>query len=366
MQDELNFQKTLSLKLFRLYKNTQTQLHDLKYLFWESTLNCNFSCLHCGSNCGTGNSIDLPYQLIVNELIKVKNVLGNKLPFIVITGGEPLIRKDIEMFGSEISKLGYNWGIVTNGFLLNYERFNSLTDCGLTALTISLDGLKDSHNWLRNNVLSFDRTISAINLASKNEHITFDVATCITVKNINELDEIYNLLVGLKVKNWRLFTIDPIGRAGKHKELNINGAVLIRTLNFIKNAKKRKEININYGCDGFLGNYEGAVRDEFYFCKAGINIASILHDGSVCACPNISRKLIQGNILQESLIDIWNTGYHPFRDRAWTKTGQCVACRNYKYCLGNGLCLRDIENNRVMRCHSKMIDNVKINITSKL
>jgi len=357
-QNKMKLQKKLSLRLFQSYKNSQTQLHDLKYLFWECTLRCNFSCLHCGSNCGAENSNDLPYQLIVIELAKIKKLLGNKLPHVVITGGEPLIRKDIEIFGSEISQLGYKWGLVTNGFLLDNERLTNLIKSGLTALTISLDGLKENHNWLRNNVLSFDRTVKAISLASKYENIKFDIATCISLKNIGELDKIYDLLDGLNVKNWRLFTIDPIGRASEHKELNINGPGLIRTLEFIKNLKRRKEINISYGCDGFLGNYEGVVRDEFYFCKAGINIASILHDGSICACPNINRKLVQGNILQDSLIDIWNTKYQPFRNRNWTKTNQCAKCENYKYCLGNGLCLRDIENNRAMRCHSKMIYSV--------
>jgi radical SAM enzyme (rSAM/lipoprotein system) len=354
----MKLQKKLSLGLFQSYKNSQTQLHDLKYLFWECTLKCNFSCLHCGSNCGTENSNDLPYQLIVIELAKIKKLLGNQLPHVVITGGEPLIRKDIEIFGSEISQLGYKWGLVTNGFLLDNERLTNLIKSGLTALTISLDGLKENHNWLRNNALSFDRTVKAISLATKYENITFDIATCITLRNTGELDKVYDLLVGLKVKNWRLFTIDPIGRASEHKELNINGPGLVRTLEFIRNVKRRKEINISYGCDGFLGNYEGVVRDEFYFCRAGINIGSILHDGSICACPNINRKMIQGNILQDSLIDIWNTKYQPFRNRNWTKTNQCAKCENYKYCLGNGLCLRDIEKDRVMRCHSKMINSI--------
>jgi radical SAM enzyme (rSAM/lipoprotein system) len=358
VQNKMNLQKKLGLELFRSYKKSQTQLHDLKYLFWECTLKCNFSCLHCGSNCGIENSNDLPYQLIVNELAIIKKMLGNKLPHIVITGGEPLIRKDIEMFGSEISKLGYNWGLVTNGFLLDIERLTNLIKSGLTAITISLDGLKDSHNWLRNNVLSFDRTINAIELVSKENNLTFDVATCITTKNLYELDKIHDLLTGLDVKNWRLFTIDPIGRASKHKELNINEKDFVHTLEFIKNAKKRKGININFGCDGFLENYEGVVREEFYFCRAGINIASVLHDGSICACPNISRKLIQGNILHESLIDVWNNKYQLFRNRDWTKSNQCAKCKNYKYCLGNGICLRDIENNKVIRCHSKMLNNV--------
>jgi radical SAM enzyme (rSAM/lipoprotein system) len=355
MQSKINLQKKLGLKLFRHYKDTQTQLHDLKYLFWECTLNCNFNCLHCGSSCGTCQSNDLPYQLIVNQLLLIKERLGKNLPHIVVTGGEPLMRKDIELFGTEISKLGFTWGLVTNGSLLSKERFSGLVESGLSAMTISLDGLKESHNWLRNNTLSFDKTISAIKTVLGNKNVSLDVATCITLKNIGELEEIHLLLLSLGVKNWRIFTIDPIGRAKEHKELNINGEVLVRTLDFIKTAKNRKQISINYGCDGFLGPYEGEVRDEFYFCKAGINIASILHDGSVGACPNINKQLIQGNILNDSLINIWNKNFQVFRIRDWTKTGQCAACNNYNYCQGNGICLRDLENNKVMKCHSKMI-----------
>jgi len=360
MQKELNLQKKLGLKLFRHYRDAQTQLHDLKYLFWECTLNCNFRCLHCGSSCGSEESDDLPFRLVVNELIKLKEQSGNKLPHVVITGGEPLMRKDIEEFGSEISKLGYNWGIVTNGSLLDAERFVHLTESGMSAITISLDGLRDSHNWLRNNPLSFDKTIDAIKLVSKNKNLTFDVATCITLKNINELDEMHDLLSSLNVKNWRIFTIDPIGRAKEYAELCINGDILVRTLEFIKKAKKRKQIHVSYGCDGFLGKYEGEVRDEFYFCRAGINIASILNDGSVSACPNINRKFVQGNIILNPLTEIWEQKFQVFRNRDWTNSNQCAICENYQYCLGNGICLRDIENNKVMKCHSKMIKNAGV------
>ncbi len=357
VHNKLKLSKKLGLGLFSYYRDTQIQLHDLKYLFWECTLQCNFSCLHCGSSCGAGPSDDLPYPVVVNELRKIKEKTSTALPHIVITGGEPLMRKDIELFGSEISELGYKWGMVTNAYFLDEKRFIGLLASGLSALTISLDGLEDSHNWLRNNALSFSKSLEAIKMVAKNGNITFDVATCITLKNIHQLESIHDLLVSLNVKNWRIFTIDPIGRAKVHRELSSNGEALVQTLEFIKEVKKWKQISINYGCDGFLGNYEGEVRDEFFFCRAGINIASILHDGSVCACPNISRKMIQGNIKNDSLADIWNTKYQAFRNRDWTKTGQCSSCENYTYCLGNGICLRDIENDKVMKCHSKMITN---------
>ena len=68
---------------------------------------------------------------------------------IAITGGEPLVRKDMEEVGLKLNKMGFPWGMVSNGILLNQERLESLINAGMGSLTISLDGLEDNHNWLR-------------------------------------------------------------------------------------------------------------------------------------------------------------------------------------------------------------------------
>ena len=82
------------------------------------------------------------------------------------------------------------WSIVTNGHLYNKERHISLLNAGLGALTISLDGLETSHNWLRNRENSFDKVIAAIELAASSKRLNFDVVTCVNQRNIKELQQI--------------------------------------------------------------------------------------------------------------------------------------------------------------------------------
>ena len=80
------------------------------------------------------------------------------------------------------------------------------------------------------------------------------------------------------------------------------------------------------------------------------DIASVLADGSISACPNLRSNFIQGNIYKDDFMDVWNNKFDVMRDRSWTKKGECVKCEFYKYCQGNGLHLYD-ENKNLMFCH---------------
>jgi radical SAM protein with 4Fe4S-binding SPASM domain len=115
-------------------------------------------------------------------------------------------------------------------------------------------------------------------------------------------------------------------------------------------------ISLNYGCEGFLGNYEREVRDNFFICRAGINVASVLADGSIAACPNLRENFIQGNIYRDNFADVWKNKYQVFRDRSWTKTGICAECSFYKYCEGNGMHLHNEKTGELMFCHLKRIE----------
>lgn len=95
-----------------------------------------------------------------------------------------------------------------------------------------------------------------------------------------------------------------------------------------------------------MGNYEREVRDNFFFCRAGINIASILADGSISACPN----------LRDNFAKIWQNKYDIFRDKSWTKTGLCSDCEFYKYCEGSGMHLRDEKTGELLFCHLNRIE----------
>ena len=352
------FKKRLALNVFRKYVKVQTIQHELSYLFWECTLRCNLNCLHCGSDCRKDAfTKDMPYKDFLNVISHISDNVNPNKTMIVITGGEPLLRNDLELCGKELYNMGFPWGIVSNGYTLKKDRLQSLIDSGLCAITISLDGFASSHNWLRGRPDSWEKAMKAIQMIVKAHDPVYDVVTCVNKKNIHELDRLKELLIEEGVRKWRIFTIVPIGRATENTMLDISGSQFKMIMDFIKKTREENKINISYGCEGFLGNYENEVRNGFFFCRTGINIASILADGFISACPNINHQFIQGNIYAHDFWEIWNNKFQVMRNRDWTKKGICAKCDVYKWCKGNGMHLHSPDKKDVLRCHYKMINS---------
>ena len=126
-------------------------------------------------------------------------------------------------------------------------------------------------------------------------------------------------------------------------------------MEFIAEQRKRKEIDIKFSCEGYVGKYEPLVRDSYFFCRAGINIGSVLIDGSISACPNIDRSFSQGNIYNDNFFEVWQKKFHPFRNREWNRIGQCKTCENYKDCQGNGFHNWHGDKKNVLVCHNQKI-----------
>lgn len=353
---KISLKKRIRLHLFQHYRKTITSLHELTYLFWECTLRCNLKCIHCGSDClMNSESKDMPLPDFLSVLDSIKDKVNPHTTIVALTGGEPLMRNDLEECGMAISKRGFPWGMVSNGYSFTAKRFEQLLRCGLRSLTISLDGLEESHNWLRGKSDSYIRALKAIGIAAKEKSIIFDVITCVNQKNFHELEKIRELLVEHGVSKWRIFTIFAKGRARNNPQLDVSCDQFRGLMEFIKQTRKQGIIKANYGCEGFLGMYETEVRDSFFFCRAGINIGSVLVDGSISACPGLRGDYIQGSIYKDNFFDVWENRFEVMRKRNWTKTGICTDCSVYKWCLGNGLHLREENTGNLLRCHYRML-----------
>ncbi len=343
---------------FRKFKKIEAGVHELNYLFWECTTRCNLSCLHCGSDCSAeGTQPDMPMADFLAALDTIESPANHFI--VVLTGGEPLLRKDLETCGREIRKRGMKWSMVTNGQLYDQKRHIALLSAGMGALTISLDGLQEDHNWLRNSPGSFSRVDKAIELAASSPRLNFDVVSCVNKRNYDDLQEIHDYLVSKGVKSWRLFTITPIGRATDHPELFLSDTAFKGLMDFIASRRKENTMDVKFSCEGYVGEYERKVRDTPFFCRAGINIGSILIDGSISACPNIDRAFSQGNIYRDNFFEVWQTRFRPFRDRSWTRTGPCASCKDYKDCQGNGFHFWHGEKKEVLVCHKAMLERAK-------
>lgn len=345
----------LGLEIARKLRQERRKEHPLRQLFWECTLRCNLRCRHCGSDCKQESGYaDMPLADFLRVLDQVAGRTDPHKVFVILTGGEPLARMDLEDCGKAIYERGFPWGIVTNGLLLTRDRLNRLRAAGLHTATVSLDGLEEEHNWMRGNPLSFERALGAIRLLTEAEELVFDVVTCVNRRNISQLDELKRLLTDMGVKRWRAFTVFPVGRAAGDPDLRLTGEELRRLMEFIRATRREGRIDLSYGCEGFLGNYEGEVRDHFFSCQAGISIGSVLIDGAISACPSIRADYHQGNIYRDNFMEVWETRFLPYRDRAWMREGECATCPYFRYCEGNGMHLRDGEG-RLLFCHLKRL-----------
>lgn len=349
---DFSWRQRLAFSLHARYVRKESELHQLSYLFWECTSRCNISCLHCGSDCKIVP--DAP-DMLGKDFIKVlKNIATQYNPskvMVVVSGGEPLVRADLEEVGKEISQLGFPWGMVSNGYALTANRLQGLLAAGIGSVTISLDGMQDNHDWLRGKSGSFEKAVSAIRMLAKIPNFLFDVVTCVNSRNFNELGELKTMLMEIGVKKWRLFIVDPIGRAKDNPELFITDVQFRQLMDFIAFNRQQGDIITAFGCDGFLGKYEANVRQGIFFCRAGVHAASVLANGDISACPNIHRGFVQGNIYQDDFLDIWNSKFQQFRHRNHFKTGICANCDTWKWCRGDGFHLHEPGNPNPLVCH---------------
>lgn len=324
--------------------------HELQQLFWECTLRCNLQCLHCGSDCRTvSETKDMPLGDFLEVLDDVRTVMDPRQILVVTTGGEPLVRPDICECGKAIRERGFHWGMVSNGMLLDGQMCNRLVDAGLETIAISMDGFAPEHNWLRGNPESFVSAENAVkNLV--NQNITWDVITCVNRKNLDYLPEFKWYLQSIGVRQWRLFSIAPMGRAAQYPQLQLSGGQFRQMLDFIVQTRKNDDIKLSYSCEGFLGDYEMEVRDYPFFCQSGINVASVLADGSISGCLSVRSDFHQGNIYKDKFSEVWAKRFENMRNREWMRTGVCAECDAWKYCQGNGMHLRD-GNGELMLCH---------------
>lgn len=345
----------LRQELWRRYRHNCARLHPLRTLFWECTLRCNMHCRHCGSDCKvSADTPDMPAADFFRAIDDITPHVDPHQLFVIFTGGEALLRQDLDECGLELYRRGFPWGVVSNGYLLDADRLERLRRSGMHSMTISLDGFEEQHNWIRQHPHSFARASEAIRLLGQTPDLLWDVVTCVSPRNCGQLDEFRRYLLSLGVRRWRLFAIFPMGRAAHDPDLQLSDEQFRQLLDFVARHRGSAEMDISYACEGYLGSYERRVRDNYYFCRAGIEIASILCDGSISGCTSIRSNLHQGNIYRDSLWEVWQNRFQPYRDRRWTRQADCARCSVYRYCEGNGLHLYD-DQGRLLSCALKRL-----------
>ena len=391
----MTFRQRVGLELQRLLRHNSAQLHPLRSLFWECTLRCNMSCRHCGSDCRVVPAVkDMPAEDFLKVIDSITPHVNPHEVFVIFTGGEALLRDDLEEVGLALYRRGYPWGVVTNGFLLDEKRLASLLASGMHSITVSLDGFEEQHNWIRRHPQSFEKATQAIRLLAQQKDLLWDVVTCVNPRSYPHLKEFKEYLISQGVPAWRLFSIFPMGRAAHDPELQLSDEQFRGILDFIADCRRdtrprqsqatatpsnlegesngdavacsspklgevdakrteecvKQRLDVSYACEGFLGEYEQKVRDHFFYCRSGVEVASIRCDGAISGCTSVRSHMDQGNIYQDDFWEVWQNRFQVMRDRTWARKGQCKDCKVWRYCEGSGLHLYD-DNGDLLTCH---------------
>lgn len=356
--------QTAKLDLWAKHKDQLRREHKLSYLFWECTLNCNFNCKHCGSSAGGGKVYrdELTTAKIKEAFRDIADSCDTKNIMLAITGGEPLLRKDLFEVMGYANGLGFSWGMVTNGFLMTKELAKKAKASGMSTVVVSIDGIGKVHDDFRGINGAYKRAINAVKCLAEEDFLSdLQITTSMHKKNIGQLNEMYSTFSKLGITSWRAMNIDPIGRAEENRDILLDEKELKILLDFIKEKRKKgKSPEVVYGCEGFLGlKYEDKVRPWFFNCNTGINTGSILHNGDIFVCPNVPRlpELIQGNVKKDNFSNVWNDKFEIFRDKNRTACAECKKCDDWEYCLGNSFHLWNFEKNEPKICHKEILSN---------
>ena len=251
-----NIYKLGELALMKNYKEQELVNHRLIDLFWECTLTCNAKCKHCGSSAEKKQyDGELTTEEIKSAFKQIACDMDASKILINVTGGEPLVRKDLcEVMEYATNELGFHWGMTTNGILLTEENIEKLRKANMETISISIDGIEETHNKFRGVPNSYQTIINNIKKLKKAGYVKhIQVTTVFHKENINQMEELYQIMLELGLDSWRLVSMDPIGRANENDNLLLNGKEIKQLLDFIKSKKKDRRLELTYGCPGFLG-----------------------------------------------------------------------------------------------------------------
>jgi len=312
-----------------------------EFCAWELTLNCNMKCKHCGSKAGKARKNELTVDECLNVAKQLVDIGCEQVTFI---GGEVFLYKGWEKIARNLSESGLYVNIITNAFLLGDEQLAQIKYAKLANVGISLDGMKDNHNNIRNVNTSFEKVIQAFDVFQK-EEIPVAVVTSLVDNNFVDLWSIYELLVEKNIKLWQIQIVTPMGNMADKKGLILDPIKVPLITKFIKEKRDEQKIgiyagdNIGYfdGNELYLRGQQGTTC-EWSGCQAGLRVVGIDSIGNVKGCESLySDEFIEGNLREKSLSEIWYKGGNFAYNRDFNismLTGNCKDCDKGAICRG--------------------------------
>lgn len=318
----------------------------LRLVAWETTRNCNLSCIHCRAAATKGphkGELDTKAGLALLDQIRE---VGK--PVVILTGGEPLMREDIFELARHGTQKGLRMVMAPNGTLITKATAREMVEAGIQRISVSLDGAtRESHDRFRQVEGAFDGAIQGIKFA-KQVGLEFQINTTITQQNLEEIPKIQELAVELGAVAHHIFLLVPTGRGKYIIDQEISAQQYEETLNWFYDQRDKVPLQLKATCaphyyrilrqrarqDGKKVTFETHGLDAVTRgCLGGTGFCFISHVGVVQPCGFLEVNC--GDVKKTSFAGIWNHS-KVFRDlRDFSKLeGKCGKCEYRRVCGG--------------------------------
>ncbi|ACV22199.1 Anaerobic sulfatase-maturating enzyme [Slackia heliotrinireducens] len=324
----------------------RTGIKAPKIVAWEITRSCNLACAHCRA---AAHCTPYPGELSLDECKAVMDDIASITdPILILTGGEPLMRKDIWEIIDYAHEKGLHPVIGTNGTLIDDETAKKIAEHGIPRVSVSIDFPDaEGQDAFRGEKGAFEGTVEGIKNLQKHG-VGVQINTTITKMNNLLVDDIHDLAQELGAVAFHPFLLVPTGRGEDLIDVELTPDEYEEVLTWAYNRHKTSPMHFKptdspqyyrimrqqAALDGIKVTPETHGMEAMTRgCLGGISFVFISHVGDVQPCGYFDMQL--GNVKETPFSEIW-TNSPVFDDlRHYDRLkGKCGACEYKSVCGG--------------------------------
>ncbi len=315
--------------------NHESQL--LRVLAWETTRACTLACPHCRASAVDMRDPDELTTAEAMQMLESAAELGKSI--IILSGGEPLLREDLEQIAEHAVKLGHRPVVSCNdGRLLTDERLTSLAAAGIRHFSFSMHSEQESdHDHFVRVEGAYHEALQAFERIKKHG-LSFQINTTVLPGNHQRLAAIKDWVVSLGAASWHLFFIVPMGRAsGAGAEIEMEQSQIDAALRYVAAESDGWPIPVKVTCAPQYAQIRATMGKDpgsrGRSCMAGNGFVFVSWRGDVKPCGYFD--LVVGNIRKMPLSRIYRESAELRDMRTPEKfSGICGRCRFNRVCGG--------------------------------
>jgi len=317
-------------------------------VYWEMTNACGLACRHCRASAMAERS---PLELTLDEgkrLLDDITGFGRPYPHVVFTGGDPLLRPDLEELVAAATErtIGCSLAPAATG-LLTKTALDRLKAAGVQNISLSIDGsTAEIHDGFRGVAGTFETTLESARIA-REAGLPIQVNTLITDETLADLPAIYELMTTLDIMRWSLFYLISVGRGSALQEVSpaeserLNRWLfdLSRTAPFqVKTTEAMHYRRVAIKAMQAEGMDDEAIArtsvGRGFGIRDGNGIMFVNHDGAVY--PSGFLPIAVGNVRETSIVELYRSSpvFTSLRDPARFQ-GRCGRCEYNRICGGS-------------------------------